>query len=415
MFLVVARRTLSAPAAGAALLLFAVLDGPIYYSAEAKQYELDVLGTLLVLAACLRVAQEPRPTRRTWVLLAAVGVVIPWFSHAATLVVVSSAGVLLLFAGLRRERRRLRALAAVAGLWALSAVAVYLVNIEELAGQGLGEEFIQLPPRSAADVRFLADSFAEIVRGVDALALSPAIGLLAIALVAAGAVSLLRRAPDLLALLVTPIALAAVVSSFERYPWGGRFTLFLLPLIVLLLVEGVVALARAPVPAAAAIAAAAFAAVAIPPAATAARHLAEPRKKEELRPLVRILGERYRAGDSVFVDDRGQIAFRYYARNRQVAGDPAPFRLPLGSVADRRTRQRALRSERPWFVIGSPRLRSSEVPRRARVWVLLSHDLGRNGRLLQALDDRGRRMFTATRTGVVLVLYDLEPATATGS
>ena len=97
-------------------------------------------------------------------------------------------------------------------------------------------------------------------------------------------------------------------------------------------------------------------------------------------------------------------------------------RLPLVPVEDSgfELRQKntdetgwSLYAKPPTFVIGPNVTDVRAVPRRARVWVLLSHFIyAPPSSFLAKLDLEGRRLVTFTRPGSTLALYDLSPRTS---
>ncbi len=398
LFFLVAKQVLPPAGAGAALVLFAALDGPIIYSSEVKQYSSDICFTLAVLAAGLAAADR-KLTRRRTIGLAAVGAVAVWFSHPVTFVLAGIGVSLLVPAVLARDRARLERLAPVFAIWAASFAGVYLVNIRHLP-KGLGTYFLVIPPTSGQDVTTAARSFEGLVAGELSLHLPAPLAVVGGMLVVIGAWWLGRRSPVRLSMLLLPVPIAAAASGAGDYPWGGRFTLFLVPIVLLLAVAGGVAIANGPWRLARTVAVVLVVAIGLPSLATAGWHLLKPQRIEEIVPAVQTLEARYRNGDTIYMNATAQYALRYYAVDRHL-GD----RLPI--VIDR-AQHRAIRPKFPAVVIGSDEIDPRAVPRRSRVWVLLAHfTLADPEEFLRRLDREGRRLLTETQPGVVLALFDL--------
>lgn len=409
LFLAVARRVLSPAAAGAALLLFAVLDGPIYYSAEVKQYSVDMCVALAIVAAGLAVLERAL-TRKDVLGLAALGAVAVWLSHGGLLVLAGVGTTLLALAVLARDGHRLRQLCVVVGAWAASGAAVYAVNVRRLANEGTGV-YINLPiaPTSGAELADLVRGFSAFLTEESALRLPLPLAAAAAGLAILGTVSLARDRFERLLLLAAPVGVVAIASAAGRYPWGGRFTLFLLPIVPILVVEGARTVGRRRIVAAPVLAAALLVLVALPSVAAAARHVVDPRTKEEIEPALVTLGRSFAPGDSLYLNRHAQFAVSYYARIRHTAGNPPPFPAVLPQLPSQGGRVSALRSLPPRLVVATDEMSQRDVPRGARVWVLLSHYGETQQQLLAALDRSGRRLVTETHPGVVLVLYDLRP------
>lgn len=243
LFAYVARRTLTPAAALLAVTLFSLSPRLIAFAAQAKQYSTDVAITLLVTTLMLRWG-ERQPVKHAFpsaALLGAVGLVVVWFSHAAVLVL-AGLGVALSFEANHRERLSLRNLAPIAILWSIGMLAVVTLGLHNMSSSThaymqayWSNEFMPLPPESAGEVLWIWRAFRGFFQR-EFRYLFPAAGVLLMLL---GAVSLirLRRWPALV--ILAPLGVALVASAARQYPFGERVSLFLLPGILLLAVEGV--------------------------------------------------------------------------------------------------------------------------------------------------------------------------------
>lgn len=324
-FPAVARRYVSRGGAAVATLLFAFAPFLVYYSSEAKQYSLDVLVALAVLAAC---APPPsgRPRRRALPVLLATGVLGVWLSQPAVFVL-AGCGLTLLAGAVRAgERRRAAALAAVGAAWLASFAAAYLASRRSVADAEYLHAFWRsgfLPLDRHAwtwTPRMLARVFREPlgVYGEDTSLLTHLQTAAGIAAFALGAASLARRAPPRLAMLGLPAALALVASAAALYPFGGeyptagRVLLFAVPGLVLVIGEGVAAMGRRASPAPRA-AAAALALLCVAPSLQYAA-AGVPHVRAEIKPLLGYARDHRRPGDVLYVYYRAWPSFTYYAR-----------------------------------------------------------------------------------------------------
>jgi hypothetical protein len=251
----------------------------------------------------------------------------------------------------------------VVAVWLFSFVAVYWVNVRHLGGNRYladywDEAFLPLAPHAG---KWLSDK----ARAVAALSgwfdgpLSGAAGP-ALVLALAGAAALWReRRAELLAVLGV-FAVTLLASAAHKYPFGGRLLLFLVPLVLLLVARGAWAgvewLNRGWKPLAAA---AVVVTVAVPLTETA-RQFRTPPRREEVRPALAFLRDRWQPGDRVYVysgagDAGAGPAFRFYTRTEPFAAGEVVLGAvcrddPAGYAADVRA-----------------------VRRPGRVWVLFSH------------------------------------------
>ena len=107
LFYGIVRRCLGPTAQILAMTMFVTLDPLIYYSAEAKQYGLDVMIALAILLAALRFRERPGSWGRL-ITLGAVGVLGIFCSHPAVFTL-AGCGIVLII-DLLRQRRFLAAL-----------------------------------------------------------------------------------------------------------------------------------------------------------------------------------------------------------------------------------------------------------------------------------------------------------------
>ena len=139
-----------------------------------------------------------------------------------------------------------------------------------------------------------------------------AVGLTA-AFVLVGAVYLWRRRPGIVVLGAGASAALLAAGLVRAYPVGQRFLVFLLPVAVLFLAEGVDAvLERAPRLLAAALVAAAVGLIGLPVVETAASRLVSPPGVEEIEPLLAEVADGWHEGDVLVLYPESQYAFRYY-------------------------------------------------------------------------------------------------------
>jgi hypothetical protein len=200
---------------------------------------------------------------------------------------------------------------------------------------------------------------------------------------------------------------ALVASAFHKYPLVARTVLFAAPAAVIGMAAGVVVLMSVVRrPSTAALAVVATAMVALSLVIPAVRHLDSPRKREELRPVLRYLAHAERPGDVLYLYYPSQYAFRYYLSCRcfdQVVAGPRSRGLwpltPFVGGSDQWAP--ALVSEPPSFRVAvfrgdEPSLYVSDfrsLKGRRRLWILISDvSYSDRARLLGELDDLGHRL-----------------------
>jgi 4-amino-4-deoxy-L-arabinose transferase-like glycosyltransferase len=303
----VARRVLPREAVPIALLLFAVCGPLVNYAAEAKQYSSDVAVALLLLAAALRFREAPATAGST-IGFAALGAVALWFSHPAALVLAGVGLTLGLSALRRRDLKRAARLVLIGTAWAASfALSYFLILRYSLAEQGLAAYWSHaFLPHSPAAGTWLVDRFLSLFRNPAGLPLAG----IAVALFVLGCAARLAR-PGALAIVLSPLWLALAASAFRTYPFEGRFLLFLVPSLLLVVSRGAdEALVRtrreAPL-----LGAALLLLLIVLPVALAARRFARPFTHQEVRQVLEHVRRHWKEGDLVY-GYRSSPAFRYY-------------------------------------------------------------------------------------------------------
>lgn len=420
LFRDVAGRLLPPPAALLALVLFATNDVLLYQSAELKQYSSDVAVALALVALVLRVERaDGNVSRRAFAALALAGPVAVWLSFPAAFVLAGIFAALALEVAARRSRELTVALGVTGAGWLASFAAMYAVasaNVGQISSEVFAGADAEPATTGAANVVHQAWSsfvnpggFADGLNGLAAL------------LFAVGALSLARPATlGRLALLSVPFVLNALASFLDRYPLGGRYSIFLVPFLVLLVAHGAARLtAWSRRPAAVAAALAFF--LAAPPLAVALADALDPPAREDVKPLLRTAAAGWQAGDTLFVYRNAQYALRYYtacADCEPSAEDfPWPARLAPPSPRGEQFAP-ALESVPPSVVVGSqtpgtdPLDDLDRLPERGRVWLLFAHVSSHDGLdaealVLRELDRRGRLLERRAADGARLYLYRL--------
>jgi hypothetical protein len=433
LFLAVARRWLGREALVAALALFAMTTPLLIYAAQTKQYSGDVAVALLIYLAAIWAWRTGWSLPRS-AAFGAVGAVAVWLSHPAVFVLSAVAVAIAVTPILRREWRSLYAVAVACVPWIVSLAVSYFSSQEQVTRvqeatdsiepSGASESFARqdpggfMPfPPSPSTVSWLGDKAAEITH--DSLGshrtLTGALAVVALA----GLVSLFRRERDAALMLALPIPLVLAASAIEKYPVGGRFLLFLVPSLLLILAEGAVAAVR-DMRRGALLGMLLATVVLVPPAVSAAKNVADPWTRQEMKPMLEHLQERQRKGDALYLHYPAQYAFRYYWERGllEKAGDESASWAFVPLTGGREQYAPVLGSRSPRVVVGQydplflryvaeiERLREND-----RVWVMIVDFAGSpddEPRLLvRYLDSIGTRQESLHEAGISLFLYDL--------
>ncbi len=380
-----ARLTLAPWAANLALCLFAVGGGLIRYSSELKPYAVDVAATLFIAWVFLSRWRRGLALR-DGALVGASGLAAVLVSYGALFALAAAAAAGLVAVAVERRRAAVPGLTAAVAPWLGALAAVYFLlvpHVHHLQETAFRPYYLPLPPSSWGDLGRLVGAAAELFTHPVGVGLPRPVAVVAGALVLLGAWSLARRRPFFVLLWALLFAAVLLASALDRYPWGGRFTLFLIPFLLLAVAAGIGRLGE--MGGQGRLVAAAVAALVLAvPVGKAAYHLVAPRTVEEMEPLLRRLAQRWRPGDTLYLNASAQYAFRYYSQYRGMAvGEEGRALWPLVPAPGGRSAEApALRSRPPALVVGRVEDETGErlvarvralLGERPRLWVLLSH------------------------------------------
>jgi uncharacterized membrane protein len=423
-FVSLARRVLQPVAVPVAVGVFALSNGLVYYSSELKPYSFDVAATVVILLAGVSLAGNPR-SRGAAVAFAGALTALA-FSFAA--VFAAASAVLSLVVSAVRGRTVSRSLVIALAVWLAGTAALVVFVLARLTAV---RHAFSLSSTGAVDspgstLSLLNVFGTNIATATGFLQSTPWVQLekLGVAVVAVGAVRLVIRRRLLGSIVLLPLVLSAVAAALHLYPVAERTLLFLVPVVALLLAEGITTLADPSRSRAFALFAVLTVALFIGPVWLAAKGAVQPRKHEEIKPALAYIRDQWRAGDVLYLNYATQYAFLYYMRCSCFSAD-APDGRPLWPVApgDGGVQEfaPAVRPLSASLVI-APKVENVETSvadldrlrGRRRVWFLYSHVSNDTERqvitdgILGRLDSMGRRVLEYSEVGAHAYLYSLD-------
>jgi hypothetical protein len=426
LFVWLARRVLSPLAVPLAVLLFVVADGLIYYSSEVKPYEGDVAAAVGLLAAGTLLASDMRMGGARALIIAVVGLALIALSFPAVFMVAAIAGTLAVRLAFDWREGFSSSVALVVLSWLLASIAIAIFGLTKSgqiresfeAGSGL---FLGVTGSPLHAVNVMGTN---VAAAIGFLQERPFNHLEKIALLCAviGLLGLLRQNRTHLSMLVAPVALLLVASAAHLYPISLRTELFLVPVVILLIAEGIAQLVQwTPRSWRTGVALVLVLAVATGPIWLAGDRLIHPRTREEIRPVLTFIRDHWRTGDAIYVHYGAQYAFLYYEECDcvRLAGHGDQRLWPVGATGGREQYARAVDSRSRDVLIGpfagDDWLRyQSDLDRlagRGRVWFLYTHfrdpeeESFIEDELIGYLDGMGRRVHGIDRPRAHAYLY----------
>jgi len=405
LFYGIIRRCLGPTACVIAMLLFIVLDPLVYYSAESKQYGLDVMFSLAIVWSAMRLRDEPLSGGRV-IAMAGIGILGIGCSHPSVFVL-AAAGLALIWEFRRSELRN--RLIVIIILWVGLFAAEYFLFLRPLTHHsGLAAYWAgdYMPYQCLAAIKWLGIELYGLYHGyatmwlpmVDAAILATLLGI----------IRFWRRDRAMLAMLMLPLIFTLAAAAVHAYPFGSRLVLFLVPALVVLIGAGGAMIWESFVPGRRIIPSLILASIILPTAARAVYYVLIPAKREEIRPMLEYVREHKKSGDVLYLFHISEIPFRYYQDRfglEENRGGLADMTWIFGQSGD---------SDVSVYRADLARLRG-----KGRVWVLITHPRAVGGideeQLFPAiLDQWGRQIDRVNAFNACAILYEMKSATAAG-
>ncbi len=313
-FYVLIQRICAPAARSLALALFVFSSSLIYYAAELKPYSIDVLVTVLLVLMAV-----PSPDGSlTWRRAAGMGVagaVCVWVSNPSVFILAAAAlcqGIPVIMTGQYRERKRLGLAWA---LWGISFAVLYRVYFSGMAEDAVlfnmwKNSFMPRPLWSVASLRWLKEAVS--VFFLDPVGQGSAA--VAMAVFVCGAVAWARKDLKMCGVLICPVLFTLLATALHVYPFGGRLTLFLVPLILIVLAEGVIGINSFIKPPFRVFAVLLPALILFPSLRQACLSVREGFDRQSNREVIAFLSREAREGDALALNSEAQFPFWYYSQ-----------------------------------------------------------------------------------------------------
>jgi hypothetical protein len=409
LFYFLVRRLLAPGAQLLAMALFVFSPELIYYSSEAKQYELDLFVSLGLV--CLAVLLPSRKRFMPWIALALAGVVAMWVSHPSVFVLAAIGSTSAVLAGREKRWKTLAAVTSAIGIWLFSFAVEFVVSLRNASGSSFllrywTGSFAPIPPRSLADVRWYIDTFFAMFGGLRGnWDLGHGLGSdLAGFLFVLGGLALWRRNRFYLATLTLPILFALLASGLHRYAFSGRLLLFFTPFLIVLIAQGFQSLVELPARYGRELALLLALFLLLEPALLESYRLIKPRQVEEVRSVMAYLQDHVKNNDIVYVYRGAVPAFLYYSDRLDFLEEQTVWccvNIHPGSAVLGRTRK-------TWREYAQELQR---LPAGTRVWMVFSHyehDMDERQLFHHLLTTRARKVETYSASGANLDLFLIE-------
>ncbi len=400
LFYSICKRLLQPYATAIALALFSCLEYLVYYAAEVKQYSSDVMVALLLVWVLF-----PRRDRllspQKIAVSGIVGAIAIWMSHPAVFVLAAMGSIALYQAITNRKKSPLFSLAIVYGIWLASFVAFYFISVVPLTNNPeLMESWGSAFPSEIWDINWLYEKILKLFK--NPLGFSESLVWVALVTFAIGCFSLFRRDKTAFAIVLSPLFFTIVAAYLQQYPFRYRLLLFLTPFLIIAIAEGVMYVWRKTKPKLAGIPALILLGVLLfPPAIDTIGLLVRPQTREEIRPVLEYVRSRQEPGDILYIFQRGEYQFQYYAD--RFGYQPEEYIIGVDDLENGKevSPEEWLRYQQDLDALAD----------RDRVWLLFSHTEKfpeEEELVISYIDSMGKRLDAYHRPGAFVFLYDFQ-------
>ncbi len=316
LFWLVARRCLSTRGAVLALVLATLSQHLINYAGEAKPYAGDVAAVLAVLYMAIRWGDRPATRWRAF-RYGLVHAVLVWYSFPVVFFIAGVGTVQLVAAWRTQGWKSLDTLLITYGVSAASFLVMYWVAIVPSRGNPetmaymnhyWRHGFMPFPPTSHWDLRWYRDRvflFLDMPGGFTLPGLALFFWVL-------GMVSLFYRRPQYGFWLMAPLFLTLVASWLKLYPFHGRMTLFLVPVLFLAMGEGLSRLMEGPTKRVwRSGLAVALILLLSQPAVRATRMAVSPSRHHELEKVLAYANSHWETGDRLYLRQGDYLSYKF--------------------------------------------------------------------------------------------------------
>ena len=397
LFYPLARNFLIKKTVPIAMVLFAFSNSAIYYSAEFKQYSVDLLFSVIILIFAIKVIKS-NYIIRDCIILGMIGILSTWMSHSS-IFILAGVGLSFIFDVMiingKIDRRminyhNMKKIIVIGILCATSFLLHYLLILRFIPKEHFykywANYFVPFPPIKFEDFRWYVIHALEIIN--NPLGLGMFKGFVLAALIFGIYKFWNRENKTYLYFLCFPIITVIIASIFNYYPLYERLILFTIPIFYILIAEGACQFFDFFSNQKKHFAILFIVLLLIHPIASGARHLVIPVLTEEIKPVIEYCIKNKEEKDKIYIYYGAKNAFEYYTFNKNV------MFLSLGNE----------NREKPQIYL-------SELDRfkgEGKIWFIFSHVYHDEEKIfLVYLDHIGHKIDSFKESGASVYLYNL--------
>ncbi len=299
-----------------ALLLFSISDLLIKFSSEVKQYSCDVFVGISAVIILFFLRKHEHLGYALAIVYGLLGVILIWLSYSAIFFFASIGIVFAYDIYSKGDNDKAKFLAIIGSLWIISFLLFYTTSLTNLTSNQYLLDYWRngFPPSLSKPLSVLEWTISALLGIFENPGGLSAFGLGAF-LYVIGSVSLYRRDKVFYLGLVLPLLLTLFASFLSKYPFSNRLILFMLPLLLLPIGEGIEQVVKLLNKSQFRLAIPVFIIILFfQPLIGMKEYLEEPKLKEEIKPIIEHVHDNWQEGDVIYVYYGAYKPFKYYQK-----------------------------------------------------------------------------------------------------
>lgn len=373
-------------------LIFFIISSPlIYYASEVKSYSFDVLFSILIPLMFLKY----KKSLLNFILLVLVGSIAVWISEPAIFILAGTGLTYFVYFLTKKKTSELKGLFIMGFFWLTSFIVNYFLFLNKVAGDpGMvafwSFGFAPFPILSISDVYWYINNILTVFSEIIGLSL-PLIGVFFFLI---GGYFMYKKSRKNLPLFILPLLLCLFASMLHKYPFSGRFLLFLVPGIIIVTSYGFEQLLKSKNLIVNSVTIILGVLLFISPVLTSVKSFINPFMKEEIRPVIKYYLNNRKKDDILYLYYASELPFKYYIYNLNIKN--IKYKVGTGRTTD--TNQ---------YINDLDGMKNNP-----RVWFLFSHVANINSVneeyfFVNYLNRIGRKSDSSFAEGASIYLYDL--------
>ena len=397
-------RYLTPLAVPVAITLFAFGRHTLYFATELKQYSSDIAIALILFWFLTSIAHKILHLPKI-IAAAVLGSLAIWFSHPAIFMLGGLEGYYLLMA---RGKYRLQILVNRLGIylaWLISFGLFYFLTIANtMSNQDLADSWSSRYPSSLIDIGWLLDALGRFFYNpMGFTGITDGIGIFAFIF---GCIAWYGKNKAFLGALLAPFAATIIAAYLHQYPFRERLVVFLVPLGIVIVSEGVAwllarfrdrdRLKRGTV--LGILGLVCLIGLTLPQLTRASGFAVAPELKHEIRPVTEYVLSHQQPGDTIYVYSLGAQGFSYYAQ--RLGYSKEDYILGLGNLTHKDKEM-----SQNWHELKQD-IRA--LKGKSRVWVIIRAEDPEKTAILAYLTQFGREINIFEQPGASAHLFNFK-------